>query len=148
MSEHIDEVAARIRTAALQDVGTYMQVLGELWADQVEMCHVPPMPQDGQYSREQLISRQATEVKGLAAVIPDYNQEDVAVAVVGDEIHYSATMVGTLPDGRRYQAPVQAVISVRGGRLSRMETTFNPEAVAPLIDALSALGRSAVPETR
>ncbi|MBT0770878.1 nuclear transport factor 2 family protein [Kineosporia sp. J2-2] len=111
------------------------QVFARLLADRVEVRHEPPEPADG-FHPGPLVARALAQRQALfAGLMPDY-AETARLTQQNDLITVELTIGGTLADGTHIEVPGVDVLTVAGGRITRMVSRFDAESMRPLLAAL------------
>jgi ketosteroid isomerase-like protein len=127
----IDTVAARF-VAAIGGDGSDPD-LAEIFAEKVVVWHqyVDPVEVPGATMAEMM----PKEGQALMRAIPDARQDDVRVLVSDGAFVMTRTTVGTI-DGVSCSSPVCSVVTVDGGRITRIDAYSDREQDAVLRAAL------------
>jgi hypothetical protein len=78
------------------------------------------------------------EIVALRRALPDFRREDERVIVGTDAFAVSRTTRGTLPDGAQLRFTQCVVSVVTDGLISRLDTYYDRQQVAPLLALLAA----------
>ena len=121
-------IVARLRAAKGRE---REEVLGGLYAEKVDLRHVPPSEHDGVMSREQLVAGAPAERGLFENAIPDFNSTH-SYEVEGERIVEQFHMRGTLRDGQVLDNRMTITYTVSDGAISAMTAEIDPEGSAPL----------------
>ena len=120
-----EEVAAKLRAAWAKGPVAGIRVLGSLYADSVEIHHVPPMPGDGMWEGAKYGAAIQQLYDGtLEERISGFRQE-VQITVMGDEILSDNLFSGTLKDGTPLRHRVTGLNWVKNGKIVKGVTIYN-----------------------
>ena len=108
-------IVARLRAAKGRE---REEVLGGLYAEKVDLRHVPPSEHDGVMSREQLVAGAAAERGLFENAIPDFNSTH-SYEVEGERIVEQFHIRGTLRDGQVLDNRMTITYTVSDGAIER-----------------------------
>ena len=144
MAESVEEIADRMRVAA-EDPERSQQTLASLFAEQVELRHVPPSSSDGPIPGALLseVSRREVEASGRALVGPVERESEITVE--GDAIRVRSRIAGVLADGSTVDLRTNTVFTVTDGAITALQSDMDAASMATWGKALVA-GGFEVPE--
>jgi ketosteroid isomerase-like protein len=132
MSVGTEDIAAELRTAIAGGLWSYFDFMVKYWADEVNIHHLVPMPNDGPKAKDVIVTKERGEFEAVERVVPDYRQVETDVSVLPDgRIRLYELMGGTLPDGGQVRVPTVMVFTVADGRIVDMEVDYDLELSAP-----------------
>src|SRR6476659_6774301 len=111
--------------------GEREEVLGQLFAEKVDLRHVPSSDHDGPMAREQLVAGATAERKLFESAIPDFvstHRYEVEDERIVEQYH----MRGTVPGGGALDNRMTITYTVSDGAISAMTAEIDPESAAPL----------------
>ena len=144
MALSADEVAERMRAAADDPVRS-QETLASLFAEQVELRHVPPSSSDGAILGALLaeVSRREVEASGRALVGPVERESEITVE--GDAIRVRNLIAGALADGSTVELRTNTLFTVTDGAITALQSDMDAASMATWGKALAA-GGFEVPE--
>ena len=139
MALSADEVADRMRAAGDDPVRS-QQTLASLFAEQVELRHVPPSSSDGPIPGALLaeVSRREVEASGRALVGPVARESEITVE--GDAIRVRNRIAGTLADGSTVELRTNTLFTVTDGAITALQSDMDAASMAMWGKALAAGG--------
>lgn len=132
-------IAAALRAAYDEDWERGRRSIATYFADQVEVRHQPPLPQDGVKDREQVERESVAEFGAYKTLLSDF-REETTVSVDGDRVVCDVVLAGRHADGTQVHAPVQQVLTVRDGNVVRTEVIIAPDVLQTLLAIVRAGG--------
>jgi hypothetical protein len=127
MSMTIEEIADGMRAAAAKrDLKVWLDFLGPLWAEVVEVHHYPAVEHmDGIQPGDKFGEKERTGILGARERMPDMVDHLDALRIRDDRITFILTRHGTRPDGSTILSPALLEFTVRGdGRLTKYECWY------------------------
>jgi ketosteroid isomerase-like protein len=138
-------IARRLAAAFRAGPADAQSTLRSLYADEVELRHIPALPSDGPVDGTRLREGQDREAAAIGRAIPGYAYDDVNVEVDGDRVHVTAWIHGTLTTGTSVRLRSDMYCTVRDGHVVGLEHVMDDETMAAWMD-VAAAGGLAVPE--
>ncbi|MDP9828101.1 nuclear transport factor 2 family protein [Kineosporia succinea] len=131
MSSVLSELvqASETGTTALREA------LARVVAEEIEVLHEPPDPNDGVYPSATLLQVLAQRAELFVKLMPDY-AETRQITADGDEITIALRFTGTLPDGTPVAVDGTDTLLVRDEKVVRLTGRFDSEQMRPLLQAL------------
>lgn len=128
MDTTVEEVAERLREAAREGPECYTEALADLWADEVQASHDPPMDEDGIRARPRMNELNRGATARMRTMMADLSYKDIELRVNGDEIEFNAQLHGTNADGTTSLIPLQWIYTVERGTITKVLSviTQNP----------------------
>ena len=125
------ELAGLLRKALTDDtVGT---TIGALLADPVELHHHPAAPSDGPMPREVLAAMMGNPPTGN---LTDAKRTTESVEIDGNGVAVTTVLTGALASGERIRVPNRSVYTVADGLITRIDSYYEPKAMADMQRAL------------
>lgn len=141
MSERDDggpeAIAQALRDDLNQPVSGRPPALADLFAETVELRHVPATPNDGPVAGSVLRTMAIAEHEAVQRALPDLAPEAVTVTVDGDTIDARSTMVGTL-EGAPVRLEQVIRLTTRDGEVVGLEAHLDEDRLATLAAVLAA----------
>jgi len=103
-----------------------LQVLGPLYADQIELAHEPRSEADGVVARQWLLDVSVRERDTFAESMPDVRREATWEAR-GDDVVARRRVRGTTPDGKALDFDSEVTYVLRGGVITRISVVSVPD---------------------
>jgi hypothetical protein len=123
------DVAGRLEQAFRDGPDISGGVLAGLYADTVDLHHVPALPTDGPVDGRRLAETSQNEAAAISGALTDRQHDDITVTVDGDQIRLRANLVGTLADGTTVSLPLSMRCTIAGGRIVALEHVMEGEAM-------------------
>lgn len=132
-------IAKELQAAYTEDWERGRRSVATYFADQVEVRHQPPLPQDGMKPRQQVDSESVAEFGAYKSLLSDF-REETTISVDGDRVVCDVVLAGLHADGTGVHAPVQQVLTVLNGQVVRTEVIIAPDVLETLIAIVRAGG--------
>jgi hypothetical protein len=100
-----------------------------LFADKVDLRHVPPLDSDGVVSGKSLADGIDREAAAIGTALSDQRYEHVMVTVEGDVVTVRAELLGCLANGNFVHLPVQSRCTIKGERIVGLEQILDGDAM-------------------
>jgi ketosteroid isomerase-like protein len=140
-----EDVACRLAEAYAAGPDAAQSLLGSLYADEMELRHVPALPSDGMVAGARVREVNGQEAQAINGLLSDRSFGDVEIAVEGDLVRVAAVVTGTLADGKAVRLPTDLRLTVRGSRIVGLEHHMGEEAMKGWAEVAAAAGMK-VPE--
>jgi hypothetical protein len=111
-----------------------------LYAERVEIRHVPALPSDGMVHRARLLDVSTREAAAVRSAIPDQHYGEIHIDVDGDRIDVRVAISGTLITGKAVELTSDSTYTVRSGHIAGIEHRMSPKAMAGWAEVASAGG--------
>jgi ketosteroid isomerase-like protein len=134
------EVAHQLSSAFDAGPEAAQSALCALYADTVELRHVPALPSDGIVEGSRLREASSREAAAIRTAIPDYVYDDVQVDRAGDRVHVKAWIQGTTVTGSPVRLLSEMHCSVRDGRIVGVEHLMDKDTLAAWTEVATAGG--------
>jgi hypothetical protein len=133
-------VADQLRAAFDAGPDEAQDALRSLYAEQVEVRHVPTLPSDGVVHRARLVEVSTREAAAVRGAIPDEHYGDIHIDADGDRIHVRVAIYGTLITGKTIELVSDSTYTVTDGHIAGIEHHMPPEAMAGWAEVATAGG--------
>ena len=140
MTDDAAAVAQQLKTAFEAGPEAAQSALCALYADTVELRHVPALPSDGVVEGSRLREASNQEAAAIRGAIPDYVYDDVQIALVGDRVHVKVWIHGTIATGSPVRLLSEMHCSVRDGRIVGVEHIMNKDTATAWAEVAAAGG--------
>lgn len=137
------EVARCLEQALVAGPDHFRPALGQLYADEVELRHEPPLPPDGVVDGRRLAESSEKEAAAIAGALQDQRYDRVEVTVDSDTVLVQACLVGALADGKAVSLPTRMRCRVDAGRIVAITHEMGPEAMRAWAEVAVAGGLTA-----
>jgi hypothetical protein len=111
------EVARQLHAAFIAGPGHARQAIGGLFADAVELSHVPPLSSDGIVDGKRLAESTDREAASIGRAISDQRYSDIEVTVDDNEVRVTGNLLGTLATGTPVHLPMQMRCTIGDGQI-------------------------------
>ena len=138
----VERVAAQLQAAFNAGPDEAQAVLRALYADEVELRHVPALPSDGIVDGARLRDASGREAAAVKGAIPDLHYAGVEVTVDGARVHVTAWIEGTLATGSTVHLLSDMSCTVRDDRIVGMEHRMDNATMAGWVEVAAAGGLS------
>jgi hypothetical protein len=101
--------------------------MASLFAETVELEHVPPAPTDGPLPGAMLREVAIAETQAANRAFTEVTRDDVRVTVNGSSIRLQSTTKGTLVTGESVSIDTDVVVEIQDGRIVAMEARMSEE---------------------
>jgi len=126
--------------AAADDPVQSQQVLAALFAEHVELRHVPPSASDGPIAGARLAELSRREVEASGRALQGGVQRRSEITVEGDAIRVRAQVGGTLADGSTVDVRTNTRFTVTDGAITALESDMDEATMAAWGQVLYAGG--------
>ena len=137
MTKSVTDIAEEMRAVA-EDRGKSRDLLVSLFAETVELRHVPPSPSDGPIPGSLLSDVSGREVAALARALPDAEQGDSEVTVEDDAVRVRVRTTGTLADGTPIDVVTNTLFTIADGAIVGLQSDMDPASVEAWKQVLAA----------
>ena len=137
MTKSAADVADEMR-AVVTDRTKSADLLASLFAETVELRHVPPSPSDGPIPGSVLSAVSGGEVAALARAMPDAEHGDSEITVEGDAVRVRGRTSGTLADGTRVDVETNTLFTIADGAIVALQSDMDPSSVEAWKQVLAA----------
>lgn len=134
------KVAEQLETAFKTGPEVAQTVLASLYADQLELHHVPALPSDGTVNGARMRAASGMEAAAIKNAIPDQYYDDVTVEVDGERVHIKVWIRGTLATGKAVRLVSDMFCTVRAGHIVAMEHVMDNDTMAAWAEVAIAGG--------
>jgi len=139
MTKSASEIAADMRAVAHDRVAS-QELLASLFAEQVELRHVPASPNDGPIAGALLATVARREVEAMPRAFDGEVGHDTDIAVEGETIRVRGRVTGTLRDGSTVELRTNTLHTIAGGQIVALESDMDPDSLATWQRVLAAGG--------
>ncbi len=139
MTRSAAEIARELVASAGDPEGSWKALTG-LFAEEIELRHVPPAPTDGPIAGALLAEISAREVAALSRAMPDARHDQPEITVEGDAIRIRRRTHGLLADGTPVDLSTHTLMSIADGRVVALESDMDAESMRAWRDVLAAGG--------
>ena len=146
MTKSLADIADEMRAVA-QDRTKSRNLLASLFAETVELRHVPPSPSDGPIPGSLLSEVSGREVVALARALPDAEHGGTEVTVEGDAVRVRVRTTGALADGTPIDVETNTLFTIAGGAIVGLQSDMDPASATAWKQVLAA-GSFEVPADR
>jgi hypothetical protein len=133
-------IAAELRAAYDESWEVGRRRVATYFADQVEVRHQPPLPQDGVKPGPQVEAESVAEFGAYKTLLTDF-REETTIRADGEQVRCDVVLAGRLADGAEVRAPVQQILTVREGAAVKTEVIIAPDVLAQLVEIVRAGGK-------
>lgn len=133
------EIAQQLLAVA-GDAERSRETLTALFAEEIELRHVPPAPTDGPIPGALLAEISRREVAALSRAMPDATHDEPEITVEGDAIRVRRRTHGLLGDGTPVDVRTNTLMSIADGRVVALESDMDPESLRSWRGVLAAGG--------
>ena len=137
MTKSAADVAEEMRAVAA-DRTKSRDLLASLFAETVELRHVPPSPSDGPIPGRVLAAVAGGEVAALARAMPDAEHGDSEITVEGDAVRVRGRMSGTLGDLTRIDVETNTLFTIADGAIVALQSDMDAGSVESWQKVLAA----------
>lgn len=134
------QVARQLEAAFKAGPDAAQSTLAALYAESVELRHVPAFPSDGPIDGVRLRESSHREAAAIRNAIPDYDYDDVQVVTVGERVHVKAFIRGTLGTGSSVRLLSEMYCSVRDERIVGVEHHMDNDTLVAWVEVAEAGG--------
>ena len=124
MTRSVADIAEEMRAVAT-DRAKSRDLLVSLFADTVELRHVPPSPSDGPIPGRVLSDVSGREVAALARALPDAEHGGAEVTVEGDAVRVRVRTSGVLADGTRIDVETNTRFTIADGAIVALQSDMD-----------------------
>jgi len=146
MTKSASEIAEEMRAVAL-DRAKSRELLASLFADNVELRHLPARPADGPIAGSFLAEVSRREVEALPRALPDAVHDEAVITVEGDAIRVLGHTSGTLPDGTTIDVRTNTLLTIANGVIVALQSDMDAASMEAWQKVLAAGGFEAPPRT-
>jgi ketosteroid isomerase-like protein len=114
MTKSASEIAEEMRAVA-HDRTKSRELLASLFAENVELRHVPARPSDGPIAGSFLAEVSRREVEALPRALHDAVHDEAEITVEGDAVRVRGRTSGTLPDGTTIGVRTNTLLTIADG---------------------------------
>jgi hypothetical protein len=133
------DVADRLR-AVVSDPKATQQLMTSLYAEQLELRHVPPLQSDGPIASGLLVEISQREVAAAEKAFSDRPERTSDITVEGDGIRVRSLTRGQLRDGSFVEMRSNTLFTVKGGVIVGLMSDMDPASMTTWARVLSAGG--------
>jgi ketosteroid isomerase-like protein len=112
--------------------------MASLFADTVELTHVPPLPADGPIAASDLSEISAADMQAVSRGLHNRSADQPSISVEGSSVRIRSTMRGTLANGDPIRVDGEVLLEVRDGRIVALQSHRDPESWAQWFKVLAA----------
>ena len=134
------QIAEQLRTAFENGPEAAQTALRALYADTLELHHVPPLPSDGTVDGERMREASGREAAAVKSAIPDQHYDNIEVIADRSRVHVKAWIQGTLTTGKSIRVLSEMWCTVRDGRIIAIEHLMDKDAMAGWVEVAAAGG--------
>jgi hypothetical protein len=120
-----ERVASRLRETTSQ--ANLIDMLLELYADEIDMAHTPRVSIDGPWTHKAMVALAHTEQAAFAKSLPATSLRQLNISVERDRIDYSAEWTGKRADGSDVEITMVVQFWVRDGKIVAQNQRMEPE---------------------
>lgn len=146
MKKSVSEIAEEMR-AVTHDRDRSRELLAGLFAENVELRHVPARPADGPIAGSFLAEVSRREVEALPRALRDVVHDEAEITVEGDAIRVRGHTSGTLPDGTRIDVRTNTLLTVANGAIVALQSDMDAPSTEAWQKVLVAGGFEVPPRT-
>jgi hypothetical protein len=139
MTPSASEIAEQMRAAA-HDQARSREVLTGLFAESVEIRHVPRHPNDGPIAGRLLSEVARRESEAAMRALPDVLPDAPDISVEGDAIRVRRRTIGTLSDGTAVDVKTNTIFTIAGGVIVALQSEMDPASIEAWQKVLAAGG--------
>jgi hypothetical protein len=139
INESVNEIADELRAAA-GDTTKTQDVMARLFAENIDLRHVPPLPSDGPIPGRLLAEVSRREVAAVERALRNRVDSDSEVTVDGDQILVRSRTRGTLDDGTSIDVRPSTRFTVAGGAIVGLQSDMDGESMEAWGKVLAAGG--------
>ena len=137
MTKSALEIAEQMRAGA-HDLVQSREVLARLFAETVELRHVPRRPSDGPISGRLLSEVARREAEAVSRALPGLIVEDPEITVEADTIRVRRRTAGTLLDGTTIDVRTNTLFSVGEGAIVALQSDMDAAGIEAWQKVLAA----------
>jgi ketosteroid isomerase-like protein len=146
MTKSASEIAAEMRAVA-HDRTKSRELLASLFAENVELRHVPARPSDGPIAGSFLAEVSRREVEALPRALHDVVHDEAEIAVEGDAIRVRGRTSGTLPVGTTIDVRTNTLLTIADGAIVALQSDMDAPSTEAWQKVLVAGGFEVPPRT-
>jgi ketosteroid isomerase-like protein len=124
MTKSASEIAEEMRAVA-HDRTKSRELLAGLFAENVELRHVPARPADGPIAGSFLAEVSRREVEALPRALNDAVHDETEITVEGDAIRVRGRTSGTLPDGTTIEVRTNTLLTIADGVIVALQSDMD-----------------------
>jgi hypothetical protein len=145
MTTSAEAVAEAIRAAG-SDRTKSRKLLASLYAESIELHHVPPGPNDGPVASSVLVAIAEQEVAAVERALPNPTIHTPDVTVDGDRVRVRNRIEGDVTTGKHIDVTTNTVFTVAAGRIVGLQSEMDPDAMQTWVEVLT-IGAFELPTT-
>lgn len=133
-----ERVAEQLRAEAEAPRAGGPSVMSSLFADTIELSHVPPLPADGPITADLLRAISAADMTAVSGGLLDPVAEKATITVEGSSIRIRSSFRGSLAAGKPIKVDNDVLIEVREGKIVALQGHRDEESWAQWFEVLEA----------
>ena len=146
MTKSASEIAEEMR-AVTHDRTKSRELLAGLFAENVELQHVPARPADGPIAGSFLAEVSRREVEALPRALHDAVHDEAEITVEGDAIRVRGRTSGTLPDGTTIDVRTNTLLTIADGLIVALQSDMDSPSTEAWQKVLAVGGFEVPPRT-